>query len=121
MMLIGRRCQSGDKLGQAQENNPTQNGLLALFGIPPVPLDLHPTGAEVHRCADRFRVLVAGRRFGKSRLAETELMEQALCKPGSWLLIKNERALQLTLINGSVIQLAGAEITPIRCVEPRPI
>lgn len=46
-MLIGRCYQAGDKLGHAPENNPTQNGRLALFGMPPVPLDLHPAGSQV--------------------------------------------------------------------------
>ena len=97
---------------------------------------LKPAAAAVHRCPARFRVLVAGRRFGKSRLAETELVEQALKKPGSrsvymapsrvqakqilwqglkervpsgWIRAKNETALSLTLVNGSIIQLAGAD------------
>ena len=104
--------------------------------MPAVHTLLKPAAAEVHRCLARFRILVAGRRFGKSRLAETELVEQALRKPGSraiymaptrvqakqilwqglkervpssWIRSKNETALQLTLINGSVIQLAGAD------------
>lgn len=97
---------------------------------------LKPAAAAVKRSEARFRVLVAGRRFGKSRLSETELLEMALRKPRSrsvymapsrvqakqilwaglkervpteWIRAKNETALTLTLINGSVIQLAGAD------------
>ena len=104
--------------------------------MPVVSNQLKPAAAAVHRSKCRFRVLVAGRRFGKSRLAETELVEVALTKPGSrsvymapsrvqakqilwqglkervpgeWIRNKNETALTLTLINGSVIQLAGAD------------
>ena len=104
--------------------------------MPVVQTLLKPAAAAVHRSQARFRVLVAGRRFGKSRLAETELVEQALRKPGSrsvymcpsrvqakqvlwaglkervpmdWIRSKNETALSLTLINGSVIQLSGAD------------
>jgi len=104
--------------------------------MPVVQTMLKPAAAAVHRSKARFRVLVAGRRFGKSRLAESELVEQALKKPGSrsvylapsrvqakqilwqglkervpreWIRTKNETSLQLTLINGSVVQLAGAD------------
>lgn len=101
-----------------------------------VQTQLKPAAAAVHRSQARFRVLIAGRRFGKSRLAETELVEMALTKPGShsvylapsrvqakqilwaglkeripagWIQNKNETALTLTLLNGSVIQLFGAD------------
>ena len=104
--------------------------------MPVVQTQLKPAAAEVHRSKSRFRVLIAGRRFGKSRLAESELVEQALTTPGSrsvylaptrvqakqiiwqglkervppaWIRTKNETALTMTLINGSVIQLAGAD------------
>lgn len=104
--------------------------------MPVVQTLLKPAAAAVHRSQSRFRVLVAGRRFGKSRLAETELVEMALTKPGSrsvymapsrvqakqilwqglkerlppdWIQSKNETALTITLINGSIIQLAGAD------------
>lgn len=104
--------------------------------MPAVQTLLKPAAAAVKRCDARFRVLVAGRRFGKSRLSEVELLEQALKKPGSrsvymapsrvqakqilwaglkervpasWIRAKNETALTLTLNNGSIIQLAGAD------------
>lgn len=104
--------------------------------MPQVQTMLKPAASAVHRSKTRFRVLVAGRRFGKSRLAETELVEQALTLPGSrsiymaptrvqakqilwtglkerlpgtWIRSKNETSLTITLINGSVIQLAGAD------------
>ena len=104
--------------------------------MPAVHTQLKPAAAAVKRSKARFRVLVAGRRFGKSRLSECELVEQALLKPGSrsvylaptrvqakqilwqglkervppsWIDSKNETALQLKLNNGSIIQLAGAD------------
>lgn len=42
---------------------------------------LRPAQMEVFRCSKRFRVLVAGRRFGKTHLALVELL-RAACGPG---------------------------------------
>ena len=85
---------------------------------------------------NRFRVVVAGRRFGKTFLSVSELIDTAIMKPQSvswyvaptykaskeiaWdmLLLSlpkeyiwktNETSLTLTLINGSTISLKGAE------------
>lgn len=91
----------------------------------------------VFRHESRFRVLVAGRRFGKTFLAIVELMTKAVNKPGSvnwyvaptykqakeiaWLDLKrtvpreycigrpNESDLSIGLLNGSRIALKGAD------------
>jgi terminase large subunit-like protein len=89
----------------------------------------------VFRCAERFRVLVAGRRFGKTFLALTELV-QAAWGPGrrvwyvaptykqakrvAWKALKsltkgywaakpNETDLTIELISGGTISLRGAD------------
>jgi hypothetical protein len=85
---------------------------------------------------DRFRVLVAGRRFGKSYLSCIELLRGAIERPGEvffycaptyrmakdiawktlkqlvptpWVRSKNETDLKLELLNGSLIELKGTE------------
>lgn len=93
--------------------------------------------AEVYDDSSRFRVLIAGRRFGKTFLACTELLTRAVRKPGSlcwyvapthqmaleaaWpelkglvpreLLAKppNETYLNLELVNGSIVGLRTAD------------
>src|SRR5579863_3503814 len=45
-------------------------------------LDLFPRQREVFNCPKRFRVVVAGRRFGKTQLALTELIFAAWDAPG---------------------------------------
>ena len=84
----------------------------------------------------RFRVLVAGRRFGKSYLSCIELIRGAINRPGEtyfycaptyrmakdiawkelkrlvpkiWIKSKNETDLRIELINGSTIELKGTE------------
>ena len=84
----------------------------------------------------RFRVVVAGRRFGKTHLAIVELVRQALLGNGrhcwyvaptykaskqiAWLFLcdfipreyiekKNESELSIRLLNGSIIALKGAD------------
>ena len=83
----------------------------------------------------RFRILVAGRRFGKTYYAAIELVVAATQKPGNywylaptyrmakdlawknlkntippqWIAKKNESDLQLELINGSMIELKGSD------------
>ena len=91
---------------------------------------------EVFDTNERFRVVVAGRRFGKTFLSVSELIDVAVLKEGShcwyvaptykaakeiawdmliarippeWIRKSNETALTLTLINGSTIALKGAE------------
>lgn len=91
---------------------------------------------EVFENNERFRVVVAGRRFGKTYLSIAELIDVAVPNEGShcwyvaptykaakeiawdmliarippeWVRKSNETALTLTLINGSTISLKGAE------------
>jgi hypothetical protein len=99
-------------------------------------LTLRPAQGEVFSATNRFRVLVAGRRFGKSYLACIELLKAALERPGetffycaptyrmakdiawktlkriipnSLIASKNESELRMELVNGSTIELKGTE------------
>jgi hypothetical protein len=99
-------------------------------------LTLRHAQGEVFNDRTRFRVLVAGRRFGKSYLACIELLRGAIERPGetffycaptyrmakdiswkvlkrlvptSWIKTKNETDLKLELVNGSMIELKGTE------------
>jgi len=100
------------------------------------PLSLRWAQGEVFRNTSRFRVLVAGRRFGKSYLACIELLNAAIKRPGEtyfycaptyrmakdiawkeikklvpkeWIKSKNETDLKIELINESTIELKGTE------------
>lgn len=97
---------------------------------------LHPNQGKVFDDPSRFRVLVAGRRFGKTTLSVIELFLNAIKNPKSlgwlvsptykqskqiaWRMIKtaipnevikkiNESELSVELINGSIIELKGAD------------
>ena len=99
-------------------------------------ISLRYAQGEVFNCDKRFRVLVAGRRFGKSYLSCIELLRGAINRPGEvyfycaptyrmakdiawkelkklvpkvWIKSKNETDLRLELINGSTIELKGTE------------
>ena len=99
-------------------------------------INLRWAQGEVFNCDKRFRVLVAGRRFGKSYLSCIELLKGAIAKPGEtffycaptyrmakdiawkalkklvpkvWIESKNETDLRLDLVNGSSIELKGTE------------
>jgi len=99
-------------------------------------LTLRHAQGQVFSSTARFRVLVAGRRFGKSYLSCIELLRGAINKPGetyfycaptyrmakdiawkllkqlvpkAWLKSKNESDLKIELINGSMIELKGTE------------
>ena len=99
-------------------------------------IDLRHAQSEVFFDRTRFRVLVAGRRFGKSYLACIELIRGAIEKPGevffycaptyrmakdiawkvmkslvptAWVASKNESDLKIEFTNGSVIELKGTE------------
>ena len=99
-------------------------------------LSLRPAQGEVFSAKNRFRVLVAGRRFGKSYLSCVELFTKALERPGEtffycaptyrmakdiawktlkkivpkeYIRTKNETDLRLDLINDSTIELKGTE------------
>ena len=99
-------------------------------------LSLRYAQGEVFNDRSRFRVLVAGRRFGKSYLSCIELLRGAIEKPGEtyfycaptyrmakdiawktlkqlvprvWVKSKNESDLKIELVNGSMIELKGTE------------
>lgn len=100
------------------------------------PVTLSPPQYEVYTSDARFRVLVAGRRFGKSYLAVVELLRAATSRPDAaawyiaptyrmakeiawrelkrmtpraWLEQVNESDLSLLLVTGSRIALRGAD------------
>ena len=99
-------------------------------------ISLRYAQGQVFNCEKRFRILVAGRRFGKSYLACIELLRGAINRPGEtyfycaptyrmakdiawkelkrlvpkiWIKSKNETDLRIELINGSTIELKGTE------------
>ena len=99
-------------------------------------LSLRWAQGEVFNSDKRFRVLVAGRRFGKSYLSCVELLRAAINQPGEtffycaptyrmakdiawktlkrlvpqvWIKSKNESDLKIELINDSTIELKGTE------------
>ena len=101
-----------------------------------IDISLKKAQSEVFYSKKRFRVLVAGRRFGKSYLACIELFTKALERPGetffycaptyrmakdiAWKVLKklippvlirskNETDLKIELVNGATIELKGTE------------
>lgn len=98
-------------------------------------LSLHPKQMEVYRSKARFRVVVAGRRWGKSALSRVLMITHArvarrkiwyvaptykMAKqimwidlleaiPKKWIAKVNETSLAITLINGTRIELKGAD------------
>ncbi len=101
-----------------------------------VVITLSDPQAEVFDSEARFRVLIAGRRFGKTTLAAILLLDAAVKRPGlpywytaqtfknarffawpifkqvvpaKWIAYKNESDLIMQLVNGSFIQLVGRE------------
>jgi hypothetical protein len=98
-------------------------------------LYLHPKQMEVYRAPYRFRVVVAGRRWGKSILARNTILKYATVKkrliwyvapsyrmakqimwpelleavPKKWIKKVNETLLFIQLINGTRIELKGAD------------
>lgn len=98
-------------------------------------LRLHPGQFKVFTTLSRFKVVVAGRRWGKTQLAKTAMIKYARVRkrliwyvaptygmardimwqelldsiPRSWIKKTNETRLTLYLINGSVIILKGAD------------
>ena len=99
-------------------------------------LGLRWAQGQVFSSKKRFRVLVAGRRFGKSYLSCIELIKAAIERKGEtyfycaptyrmakdiawktlkrlvpqvWIKSKNESDLKIELINDSVIELKGTE------------
>ncbi len=99
-------------------------------------LSLRHAQGVVFKSDARFRVLVAGRRFGKSYLSCIELIRAAINRPNEvyfycaptyrmakdiawktlkslvpqpWIASKNESDLKIELVNGSAIELKGTE------------
>jgi hypothetical protein len=98
-------------------------------------LTLHPKQMVVYKSQARFRVVVAGRRWGKTQLAKTLMITRARVKkrkiwyvaptykmakqimwsdlidaiPRRWIKKINETRLEVTLLNGTVIELKGAD------------
>lgn len=100
-----------------------------------VGLSLHPKQMEVYRTGKRFRVVVAGRRWGKTALSRVLIIKKAqkarqkiwyvaptyrMAKqifwtdlleaiPKRWIRKINETTLTIRLVNGTVIELKGAD------------
>lgn len=101
-----------------------------------VSLKLHKFQKIVRQCKKRFRVVVAGRRWGKTRLSLVEIIVEAASKenqtiwyvgptyqqardimwetlleniPEKWIAKVNETRMYIRLTNGSRIQLKGAD------------
>lgn len=98
-------------------------------------LGLHPKQADVFLDTARFRVVVAGRRWGKTALAKTEMIQRAkkpnqkiwyiaptyrMAKqimwndlkasiPRKWILREHETEMSITLRNGTIIECKGAD------------
>ena len=99
-------------------------------------IELYPNQMKIFEDETRFRILSAGRRFGKTVLAVNELLKSAVNTPRSlnwyvaptykqakmiaWKMLldyvprtmiakTNETELSVTLVNGSEICLKGAE------------
>ena len=104
--------------------------------MPVAQLELKPAAAEIYRSPARVKVVFSGRRFGKTRLGLTWLIEKCLTEPGSkcfylapsrkqakdiawadlksmvpqsWLDRTYESQLSLNFRNGSCLILAGAD------------
>lgn len=101
----------------------------------PSRLTLHPKQMQVFKSKARFRVVVAGRRWGKTALSRVLIITRAkerkrkiwyvaptykMAKqimwtdlldalPKRWIRKVNETRLEVTLINGTVIELKGAD------------
>jgi len=99
-----------------------------------IPYKPHEKQVVLHNDGHRYKVIVCGRRFGKTIFAINEVIKKAIKKPGdywyiaptyrqakliSWDYVKyyaeglttytNEQDLKVELFNGSVIRLMGAD------------
>ncbi|WP_297478375.1 terminase family protein [Ferrovum sp.] len=100
-----------------------------------VNLSLHPKQMEVYKSKARFRVVVAGRRWGKSALSRVLMIKHAQVRntliwyvaptyrmakqimwrdlldaiPRKWIKKVNETTLSIYLVNGARIELKGAD------------
>lgn len=106
-----------------------------LTELPEHRLQLHPGQFEVFRTKSRFKVVVAGRRWGKTQLAKTAIIKMAKIRkrliwyvaptygmardimwqemldsiPRKWVKKLNETRLSIYLVNGTTIILKGAD------------
>jgi hypothetical protein len=109
--------------------------ILESYRPPKNTLFLHKKQMEVYRSPARFKVVVAGRRWGKTQLAKVSLIKFARKKrrlvwyvapsyrmakqimwpelvesiPRAWVKKYNETILTITLVNGTRIELKGAD------------
>ena len=102
-----------------------------------IQIELHPSQRQVYDDKHRFRIVAAGRRWGKTVLSQIITLDWATRRgqeglywivsptyrqakqihwrhlqalvPQEWILKKNEVELSITLKNGSIIELKGAE------------
>ncbi|NQZ53228.1 MAG: terminase [Piscirickettsiaceae bacterium] len=98
-------------------------------------LALHPGQAEVFNYRSRFKVVVAGRRWGKTQLAKTAIVNAAKIQkrliwyvaptyrmakqimwqelldsfPRKWVKKLNETSMTIWLVNGTIVELKGAD------------
>lgn len=98
-------------------------------------ISLHPKQMEVYQSSHRFRVVVAGRRWGKTALSRTLMIKYASVRnrkiwyvapsyrmakqimwqeildvlPKKWIKKLNETTMTITLINKTTIELKGAD------------
>ena len=98
-------------------------------------LFLHEKQMQVYKAKSRFKVVVAGRRWGKTQLAKTSIMKYARIKnrlvwyvapsyrmakqimwpellsaiPRRWIKVTNQTNLSIELFNGTRIELKGAD------------
>lgn len=105
------------------------------FRAPANTLFLHKKQMEVYKSKARFKVVVAGRRWGKTQLAKVSLIKYARIKkrliwyvapsyrmakqimwpelveaiPRRWVKKYNETAMTIRLVNGTRIELKGAD------------
>lgn len=102
---------------------------------PVIRLSLHARQMEVFKSKARFRVIVAGRRWGKTQLCKIAIITEARKRkrliwyvaptyqmarqimwndlvesiPRAWIKKQNETLMTIVLVNGTIIQLKGAD------------
>lgn len=109
---------------------------LTIQGVPTERLFLHPKQMEVHSHSARFKVIVAGRRWGKTSFSRVEMILFAINQPKrkiwyiaptyrmakqimwddlkdaipkKWIRKVHETHMTITLKNGSIIECKGAD------------
>lgn len=127
---------TGSRRAAASAKRATSTGLRSLSGRQRIVHSLHRGQSVIYNDNTRFRVVVAGRRFGKTVLARMILIKEATSAknrnvwyvaptygmareilwnelkafiPRAWVRKYNETLLKIELINGSIISLKGAD------------